>query len=169
MNKKTMIQKSPLFFVLMMTANIALGDYEILRVDQRVNRVNSRSPDGWENGWMWDQQIRIWAEVKNFGYDKQVGMRWSMDGWNTYRDEPAKYSYSKSGLIEEWVIDFIPFTLHSCYTCDEIEELEIEYSLYYRVGNQLFWDSNGQNNYMIKIPNFDHPLNPKSAPKTIAD
>lgn len=82
--------------------------------------------------------------VTNLCYSKEVCVRFSLDGWATYRDSWADYLSSCSdGKTDKFSFRItVPFDF-------EANQL-MEFAIRYRVLRQEFWDNNYGNNYHIQ-------------------
>ena len=82
--------------------------------------------------------------VTNLCYLKEVCVRFSLDGWATYRDSWADYLSSCSdGKTDKFSFRItVPFDF-------EANQL-MEFAIRYRVLRQEFWDNNYGNNYHIQ-------------------
>lgn len=71
--------------------------------------------------------------VKNLGYNKNIGIRYSEDNWATFRDIPASYrATSSDNTLDYWFV---------------VVPGDGEYAVYYEVNGVKYWDNNHNNNY----------------------
>jgi hypothetical protein len=61
------------------------------------------------NGWG-HQLHHVWVDiqVQNLGYHKDVGIRWTDDGWATWQDATAWYEADLGWGFERWGVDLTP-------------------------------------------------------------
>lgn len=78
-------------------------------------------------------QLKVIAGVKNLAYEKQVGIRYSIDRFQHFTDVYGQWSRQVNPEIDEFVI----------LTNSDIPVGAIlQFSLFYRVAGQTYWDSN---------------------------
>ena len=82
--------------------------------------------------------------VKNLCYLKKVTVRFTFDGWETYRDIWADYMSSCSdGKTDK-------FSFRITVPVDFEVNRHMQFAVHYQVLNQEFWDNNNGNNYHVK-------------------
>ena len=82
--------------------------------------------------------------VTNRSYMKEVTVRFTLNGWKTYRDIWADFMSSCSdGKTEQ-------FTFRISVPHDFEENRHMEFAIRYRVSNQEFWDNNNRDNYHVQ-------------------
>lgn len=112
-----------------------------------------------------DQDYNVWTDlsVYNLGWQKDVGIRWTDDGWATWHDAAAWYEGSLGGGWERWGVDLAPIgtlgidgqqhkwsNMYGSWR-DVSGPVTIEYALYYRVNGAEYWDNNNGQNYRITL------------------
>lgn len=83
------------------------------------------------------------VKVKNLAYGKKVTIRYTVDGWSTYRDVVAQY-HEASHTSSTDTFDFevaLPTTL--------IKDCKLEFAISYKVLGVEFWDNNNGDNYRV--------------------
>ena len=82
--------------------------------------------------------------VTNLSYMKEVTVRFTLNGWQTYRDIWADFmSTCSDGKTEQ-------FSFRISLPHDFEENRHMEFAIRYRVSNQEFWDNNNRNNYHVR-------------------
>ena len=82
--------------------------------------------------------------VTNLSYRKEVTVRFTLDGWETYRDIWADYMSSCSdGKTDK-------FTYRITVPFDFEANRHMEFAIRYRVLNREFWDNNDRKNYHVQ-------------------
>lgn len=83
--------------------------------------------------------------VTNLCYTKEVSVRFTVDGWTSYKDIWADYLSSCSdGNTDKFTFRItIPFDFEA--------NQRMEFAIRYRTLNQEFWDNNYGNNYHIQF------------------
>lgn len=113
---------------------------------KRVEGVGTRVIDPHllgEGGGFHNGHLIVNVAVQNLAYHKQVGIRYTTDGWKTKHEAFGSYvkSYpprlgSEQPQVETWVIE-VPINQ------------TLEYYLFYNVTNTTFWDNNFGRNYVV--------------------
>ncbi|KAF8373521.1 hypothetical protein PRIPAC_79950 [Pristionchus pacificus] len=82
--------------------------------------------------------------VYNFSYDKQVFVRYSLDGWRSHIEIQARYIRSHPQNNTDIFIFslFLPRSMPVGAKC--------EFALRYKCGQREFWDNNEGSNYVIE-------------------
>ena len=111
--------------------------------------------------------IDIW--VHNLGFEKEVGVVWTDNGWLTANWEVAEYELTYSDGAERWGVDISPVGTfmwhrggaHAWISNDGTEtylgsnEQYIEFAVYYYdpYTGQTYWDNNnGWNHWQLVAP-----------------
>lgn len=81
--------------------------------------------------------VRATVLVKNLAYAKKVGIRYTSDGWQTWKDVDGDYCGSEKGLDRFRVQSYA------------VVAPEIEFAVYYTVNGQTYWDNNKGLNYRV--------------------
>ncbi|NLK96221.1 MAG: hypothetical protein GX275_13720 [Clostridiales bacterium] len=85
------------------------------------------------------EQYSIKAVLRNLGYVKDVIVRYTVDGWNTYKEEPLKFkNLDESCNIEEW---------DGIIKISEKNKDKFQYAVSYQVNGITYWDNNSNKNY----------------------
>lgn len=80
--------------------------------------------------------------LESLGYEKEVLVRYTTDGWATWDEVAAGYNLTASNGLERW-----SFTLDLPLDTEELE-LAVSYS----VNGETYWDSNLGRNYEVALP-----------------
>ncbi len=81
---------------------------------------------------------RVNARLQNYAYAKNVFVRYTTDGWNTYADQPLTYQSTNDDGTENWST-----SLSLGYENTE----DVEYAVCYQVNGQTYWANNFGENY----------------------
>ena len=82
--------------------------------------------------------------VTNLSYMKEVTVRFTLDGWETYRDIWADFmSTCSDGKTEK-------FSFRVSVPHDFEVNRHMEFAIRYRVLDKEFWDNNNRNNYHVR-------------------
>ena len=82
--------------------------------------------------------------VTNLSYMKEVTVRFTLNGWETYRDIWADFmSTCSDGRTET-------FTFRISVTPDFEVNRKMEFAIRYRVSDKEFWDNNDRSNYHVR-------------------
>lgn len=76
--------------------------------------------------------------LKNFAYNKNVKVRYTLDNWNTYNDVPLSYTLTNADGTELWSVDL---------DLADNDTSDFEYCVYYQVNGQTYWANNFGQNY----------------------
>ncbi len=141
--------------------------------DSAVSRSPYWTLKSWENvklTWaslMWSEttdsfkvQVRGSVLVRNLAYHKQVVIRYTTDGWKTWKEAYGRYSqtstfnpYGDSTYSAEfWNFEAPTMVFPKAYAGQSIIDavnLNFEFAIEYRVNGTSYWDNNGGNNYRI--------------------
>ena len=80
----------------------------------------------------------VTVTLQNYGYQKNVQVRYTVDNWATYKDAPLSYQSTTQYGTEIWKTD-LPVT--------EDELSSFQYCVYYEVNGQPYWANNFGQNY----------------------
>lgn len=78
------------------------------------------------------------AVVQNYAYDKDVTVRYTTDGWNSYKDAKLSYSNTNANGTETWTADIDAHFLNRD---------NFEFAVCYKVNGNEFWANNFGANY----------------------
>ena len=82
--------------------------------------------------------------VTNLSYTKEVTVRFTLNGWETYRDIWADFmSTCSDGRTET-------FSFRISVPHDFEDNRHMEFAIRYRVSDKEFWDNNDRNNYHVR-------------------
>ncbi len=82
---------------------------------------------------------QIKAVVQNYGYAKNVFVRYTTDGWNTYTDKALSYSETNADGTEAWTT--------SLALGNYSDNIDFEYAICYQVNGNTYWANYFGNNY----------------------
>jgi hypothetical protein len=88
--------------------------------------------------------------IRNLAYAKKVNVRYTTDGWKTFKDQSAVYqSYlpSNEACPDANGIEYWTFRLDNMAS-----GAALSYAISYEVGGSTYWDNNGGANYSYKMP-----------------
>lgn len=80
--------------------------------------------------------LPIKAVLQNYAYNKNVFVRYTTDGWKTFKDKNLSYSSTNDNGTENWTV-----------TLDDATNSNIEYAVCYQVNGSEFWANNFGANY----------------------
>ena len=86
------------------------------------------------------QGFMVNALLQNYAYHKNVYVRYTTDGWNSFRDEPMHYSSTKTDGTEEWTT-YLPIS------GSDASGEGFEYAICYQVNGKEYWANNFGENY----------------------
>ena len=93
-------------------------------------------------------EYKITALLKDFAYEKDVKIKYTFDGWNTWKEE-GMYYCSPDYDIEQLNSDRLQ--IWDKYLSIEDDKKEnFEFVLYYGVNGFKYWDNNDEKNYKIE-------------------
>ncbi len=87
--------------------------------------------------------------LKNLAYEKVVFIRYTTDGWKTWKDIPAKYAFSQ-GDLETWKFQTENFNFPRTgpqQSLTEVVNINFDFAVCYKVNGNSYWDSNNNKNY----------------------
>ncbi|KAI8499775.1 Protein phosphatase 1 regulatory subunit 3B [Branchiostoma belcheri] len=118
--------------------NFAQPAADYLTMRQRLDRQNVCL----ENAIIKEKSIMGTVKVKNLAFEKQLEVRVTFDGWESYKDLEASFSSSEGKNYDTFSFEFdVPSHLQP--------QNKIEFCLAYTCGGQTHWDSNDGQNYQI--------------------
>lgn len=89
--------------------------------------------------------------VRDLAYNKVVAIRYTTDGWQTWKDLNAKYAF-KQGDQETWrfVTGMYNFPCAGPWvSITEAVDIDFDFAVYYKVNGVTYWDSNGGSNFHL--------------------
>ena len=86
------------------------------------------------------QGFMVNALLQNYAYHKNVYVRYTTDGWNSYRDEAMRYAATNDNGTESWTT-YLPIS------GSEASSENFEYAICYQVNGQEYWANNFGANY----------------------
>ena len=102
--------------------------------------IGSAAIEALRYGYQYDyNNYKIGAVLKNFAYNKNVFVRYTTDGWNTYHDAALAYDKTNDDGTENWT------TTVSLGTVENSEDFE--YAICYQANGNTYWANNFGANY----------------------
>ena len=86
--------------------------------------------------------------LKDFAYEKDVKIRYTFDGWNTYKEE-GMYYCSQGYDMEQLSSDRLQMW-DKYFSIEDDKKENFEFVLYYGVNGYNYWDNNDEKNYKIE-------------------
>lgn len=87
--------------------------------------------------------------VVNHAFEKKVWVRFTVDGWNTYNDVSAGYSWTRHGYIGPSTDYFsIMFAIDSAFL---VPGIQFEFVVGCMMGGVMHWDNNDGKNYAAEV------------------
>lgn len=109
------------------------------------------APSGARYGWFWDANVWVDVALAPKGTSREIGVRWTVDGWQTWTDSPARFEGILPGGEEQWGVDVTPAErMRSCYWCAPTP-VTFEYAIFATVDGETTWDNNGGEDYSIEL------------------
>lgn len=93
-------------------------------------------------------EYKITALLKDFAYEKDVKIKYTFDGWNTYKEEGMYYC--SSGYDTEQLNEDRLQVWDKYLSIEDNEKKNFEFVLYYGVNGYDYWDNNDEKNYKIE-------------------
>ena len=93
-------------------------------------------------------EYKITALLKDFAYEKDVKIKYTFDGWNTYKEEGMYYC--SSGYDTEQLNEDRLQVWDKYLSIEFNEKKKFEFVLYYGVNGYDYWDNNDEKNYKIE-------------------
>ncbi len=119
---------------------------------------NYRVPEGNLEGWVWDAHVWVDVIVENKSYFKEVGLYWTADNWQSFQIVQGRYDGMLSRKTELWSIDFDVGPMMSCYSCVDGDSKKIEFAVFFKNGDETFWDNNNGANYRLILRDDFEPM-----------
>jgi hypothetical protein len=85
-----------------------------------------------------NSKLRVHAAVQNLGSDKEVGLIYTTNKWESFDTLKAEYYWTMQSGIEVWLIEQNLNT-----------NSDVEFALFYKVNDQQYWDNNFSRNYYL--------------------
>lgn len=107
--------------------------------NERLNNLNVSL----ENIVLRDFGVFATVKVRNLAYQKRITVRYTIDGWSSYRDVVGHYvNGSHTGFTDTFSFEIaLPVTL--------IKDCKLEFAVCYKVLGVEFWDNNNGDNYRV--------------------
>lgn len=107
--------------------------------NERLNSLNVSL----ENVFIRDFGVFGTVKVRNLAYEKRITVRYTTDGWSTFRDVVGQYvNGSHTGFTDTFCFEIsLPTTL--------IKDCKLEFAVCYKVLGIEFWDNNSGDNYRV--------------------
>lgn len=93
-------------------------------------------------------EYKITALLKDFAYEKDVKIKYTFDGWNTYKEE-GMYYCSQGYDMEQLSSDRLQMW-DKYFSIEDDKKEKFEFVLYYGVNGYNYWDNNDKKNYKIE-------------------
>lgn len=93
-------------------------------------------------------EYKIAALLKDFAYEKDVKIRYTFDGWNTYKEE-GMYYCSQGYDMKQLSSDRLQIW-DKYFSIEDDKKEKFEFVLYYGVNGYNYWDNNDEKNYKIE-------------------
>mgnify|MGYP000778864982 FL=1 len=93
-------------------------------------------------------EYKITALLKDFAYEKDVKIKYTFDGWNTYKEEGMYYC--SSGYDTEQLNEDRLQVWDKYLSIEDNEKKNFEFVLYYGVNGYDYWLNNDEKNYKIE-------------------
>lgn len=91
-------------------------------------------------GYPYMPAYKVSATLQNYAYEKDVKVRYTTDGWKSFKDVALNYEETNSNGTENWGVTIAAGSSYG-YNPD------FQYCVYYNVNGQTFWANNFDNNY----------------------
>ncbi len=90
-------------------------------------------------GYQYDySNFKINAVVKNFAYNKNVVVRYTTDGWKTYKEQNLSYNKTNTDGSETWTTSI---------NVKDVVSDDFEYAIRYEVNGNTYWANYCGDNY----------------------
>ncbi len=90
-------------------------------------------------GYQYDyKNYEIKAVVKNFGYNKNVVVRYTTDGWKSYKEKTLSYDKTNNDGSETWTTKI---------NVENVASGDFEYAIRYKVNGNTYWANYCGDNY----------------------
>eukprot|EP00123_Amoebidium_parasiticum_P001304 comp12361_c0_seq1/m.7241 comp12361_c0_seq1/g.7241 ORF comp12361_c0_seq1/g.7241 comp12361_c0_seq1/m.7241 type:complete len:268 (-) comp12361_c0_seq1:372-1175(-) len=87
--------------------------------------------------------------VENRAYEKKVWLRYTADGWNTFNDIYAKYSWTRHGYRGPST-DYFSFQFNMDYGL-LVPGIQLEFVVACEMGEVTYWDNNNGQNFAAEV------------------
>lgn len=84
--------------------------------------------------------------VKNLAFEKLVSVRYTDDGWDSFRETKALYVKSLDPTLDKFQFEIDLDSLKP-----DVFRTDLEFCVKYSVGNETYWDSNEGHNYNVHL------------------
>lgn len=113
----------------------------------------------WVSAVEWDEngretkQVSAWIDysLPNWSYDKDTGIVWTTDDWQTVNWADGWYESTRWDGRERWGVDIQPAQAFLMHPQVPGGDVVFEYAIFYRIGGASWWDDNGGANYTIDL------------------
>lgn len=113
----------------------------------------------WVSHVSWDdndreaKHVSAWVDytLPDWSYDKDTGIVWTTDGWQTAHWADGWYESTLWDGRERWGVDIQPAQIFLMHPQVPGGDVIFEYAVYYRIGSASWWDNNGGANYQIEL------------------
>lgn len=112
---------------------------------------NWAAPSGSRYGWQWDANVWVDLTAPSPGEDRIVGIRWTVDAWQTYQDAQAQFEGILASGEAQWGVDLVPVRrMQSCAWCTP-EPVTFEYAIFTESGGVRTWDNAEGADYQLPL------------------
>ena len=112
---------------------------------------NYATPSGVRYGWLWDANVWVDVAVPAGVRPDAVGIRWTVDGWQSFTDSAARFEGVRPDGEAQWGVDVTPAKrMQSCYWCRP-DPVTFEYAIFLTVGGQTSWDNNDGADHAVPL------------------
>jgi hypothetical protein len=124
---------------------------EVTRLADGEWLSNYATPSGVRYGWLWDSNVWVDLAVPADAQPERVGVRWTVDGWQTFTDSEARFEGTRPDGQAQWGVDITPAKrMQSCYWCRPAP-VTFEYAAFMTVGGVTVWDNNEGANHALPL------------------
>lgn len=124
---------------------------QVQRLAEGEWQSNHAAPSGSRYGWFWDSNVWVDMAVAPSVQPEAVGIRWTVDGWQTFNDSPAHFEGTRPDGQAQWGVDITPAKrLQSCYWC-EPAPVTFEYAIFMTAQGTTSWNNNGGENFRLPL------------------
>jgi len=114
-------------------------NYKFPRAHDAFNALSgSNFPIVFGNISLSNSKLKAHVAVQNLGYNKVVGLIYTVDNWATHQSVSGLYSWTMGSGMEVWSIE------------QQLESLsEVQVACFYKINGCEYWDNNFHKNYTI--------------------
>jgi hypothetical protein len=114
-------------------------NYKFPRAQGEFNALNGHGfPILFGDSSFVNSQLKIHAAIQNVGYNKVVGLEYTVDNWATQHSILGQYFWTMGSGIEVWRFE------------KELDTLsDVEFAFSYKINGCQYWDNNFGRNYIV--------------------